>query len=421
MQDYKDENLNAPALDKLQPVKEPHISIDIKHNDTPQSEPPPPPFAPYEPEFFVKSDGEVISHDHHLNEDGEALYRFLLAQSAILPTYILNIHGTHNERRTRVVSRTENGKTTQRTETYTVTVTDFNFQIDLSSYIVHGPIFWSYPDETAAYRGLMVRQVNTPTRRKATKDEITAFKSEDYFRVNGGLAPWQYSDGSYSSNHQASSKTPRAWADEYAASPKLLKEFVYRKVIYGWNTSKLTEAISSAIAQTSYTGHVQSTFKLSNAKISIRPDNRLSRTLSSTLYKVLLIITLIYPFILLFKRFNRHGGGRWEVVGAAYGLKHFEQLESPPKESNDQLKGNDNVNAEGRHPCHIPRVVETEHGMQKLIGYREGEWFKEWEPVIKRCAAMRLTSNEPLKSVKEARADPMGALEGYGTSNLEGY
>jgi len=31
---------------------------------------PPPEFTPYEAEFFVEDDGDIVSHDQHLNEDG---------------------------------------------------------------------------------------------------------------------------------------------------------------------------------------------------------------------------------------------------------------------------------------------------------------------------------------------------------------
>lgn len=35
-------------------------------------EEPPPEFTPYEAEYFVSgSDGDIVSHDRHLNEDGE--------------------------------------------------------------------------------------------------------------------------------------------------------------------------------------------------------------------------------------------------------------------------------------------------------------------------------------------------------------
>jgi len=48
----------------------PHLAIDIKDHEVPSE--PPPPFTPYEAEFFESSDGDIISHDHHLNEDGSS-------------------------------------------------------------------------------------------------------------------------------------------------------------------------------------------------------------------------------------------------------------------------------------------------------------------------------------------------------------
>ncbi|KDR84963.1 hypothetical protein GALMADRAFT_304991 [Galerina marginata CBS 339.88] len=390
-----------------------HISIDFKPAEPAEA---PPPFAPYEPEFQLSSHGDIISHDHHLNEDGEALYRFLLAQALTPPTYILNIVGTHRERRTRAVTSTVNGTTTTRIENHTVTITDFDFPIDLTSCIAHGPVFWSCPDSDPAFRGLMVRQLNSP-RRKATSQEIDIFKVEEHHRRDAGVAPWQAPDGSFRTQDQASSLTPRQWADEYASSPKLLKEFIYEKVIYGWNSNKLSEAIASAIASTSYTGQVNSTFTLYNNKITIRPDNRLSRTLSSTFYKVLLWLTLVFPFIWLFKRFNRHGGGKWEVMGAAYGLKHLEPLDAPQPEA--YFSGPEP--GQQRHPMHEPRVVETPYGPQRLTGHREGEWFREWEPTIKRCAAMRLSTSEPLTHIGQGPSNPANALDGYAPMNLDGY
>lgn len=63
-------------LDK-QASTEPHVAIDIKEdeNDSSSSDPPPP-FAPYKPEFYYNSHGDLISHDHHLNQDGKV--QFLL-------------------------------------------------------------------------------------------------------------------------------------------------------------------------------------------------------------------------------------------------------------------------------------------------------------------------------------------------------
>ncbi|KAH9171781.1 hypothetical protein EDB89DRAFT_2229679 [Lactarius sanguifluus] len=59
-----------------------HLVIDIDKfpEPIPDGEDPPE-FTPYEAVHWVSKDGEIISHDSHLNEDGEALYRFLLSQA----------------------------------------------------------------------------------------------------------------------------------------------------------------------------------------------------------------------------------------------------------------------------------------------------------------------------------------------------
>lgn len=407
-----------------------HLAIDL--DDAP------PPFSQYEAEFFLSSDGDIISHDHHLNEDGEALYRFLLAQSQEPPLYLVDILGTHTEYRTRIIVNTVNGVRQEHIEQYSITVTDFHFSIDLVPYIIHGPVHWSSPDSDPTYRGLMLRQITATTgapnhsdeqhlaknpassspktiTRKATKDEINVFKSDEYARLTAGVPPWENPDGSPRAAPQASRRSLREWADNYATSPKLLKEFVYEKVIYGWNTAKLEQAIESAIASTSYSGRVSVDFTISGAKICIRPDNRLSRTLSSTFYKVLLIIFLVYPFIWLFKRFSSRGGGRWEVYGGAYALRLLEPVGTDEEDLN-LIAAFDGGNA-GLPPLREPRIVQTEHGLRKLTGYREGEWFREWESTIKRCAAMRLRQEEPLKRT----VDGPGMLEGYDNHALDGY
>ncbi|KAF9040587.1 hypothetical protein BJ165DRAFT_1350638 [Panaeolus papilionaceus] len=390
--------------------KSPHVTIDVdKSNDTPDE--PPPPFTQYQAEFYRSDDGDLITHDHHLNQDGEALYRFLLEQSTTTPNYVVYITGTHTETRTRTVTRTVNGRRETRVETYTVTITDFSFCIDLASYLVVGPVLWSYADDDPAYRGLMVRQVmagaegTKKVKRKATKQEIQQFKTMKHAREDQGLPPWKDLDGTSRSPKSASSMTLREWADEYAASPKLLKEFVYHKTVYGWNTSKLKDAIATLVTSTGYTGRVHTSFDLSATRICIRPDNRLSRALSSTLVKALLWVTLIYPFIWLFKRFSRAGGGRWEVFGGAFGLDIVSTLPS------------------SSHPVARRTIAEIPPGSNNLhdvLGYREGEWFHEWEDAIRRCVVNRVRETEPMRHGFRGPALATEQLDGYREA-LEGY
>jgi hypothetical protein len=85
----------------------------------------------------------------------------------------------------------------------------------------------------------MVREIESPEgRRKATRDEIKTCKAWSRQRIGSGFPPWVGSDNSHATasgmlggiNVLKSSKTLRQWADDYCASPKVLKEFLYEKV-----------------------------------------------------------------------------------------------------------------------------------------------------------------------------------------------
>ncbi|CDO71608.1 hypothetical protein BN946_scf184911.g78 [Trametes cinnabarina] len=381
-------------------------------------EEPPPNFTPYEAEFFI-SNGEIISHDPHLNRDGEALYRFLLSQTATRPEYFIHMKGTHTEHKTRTVYRKDQqGNLRPHDEHYTETVTDFDFRIDIGEQIVHGPIHWTVPDAEPAYRGKMYLEVDSNQlligdteaslqlgRRKATKDEIKAAKQRKQLREDHGIPPWVvpapdewYDSTSVSPPPDAqvlgSSMSMRDWADEYCASDKLLKEFTYEMVVYGWNIANLKEAITSAIRSV-YSSKITVEFEMSHHKIRIRPDNHLSRALSNKWIKFLLWILLIYPFIWLYKRFGRRGGGRWEVCGGACALKTWRQpiaaTPPPPEARNDG------------------RWKETPDGLLHLVGEREGEWFQRWEGPIRNAVLRKVQSRTPLEFVNnDART-----LDGY--------
>lgn len=171
---------------------------------------------------------------------GEALYRFLLAQAARPPFYRLHCRGNHNETRHRwVTERTNDGRSQSRRETYTENVTDFDFYIDIRPEGDAEPRYWSVPDSQSAYRGCMVREVEYPTgtgTREATNAENKTQKLKETERIKRGLPPWVNDlDGSHEATQGdleslQSSKSLRQWADEYCASPKYLKEFVFQKV-----------------------------------------------------------------------------------------------------------------------------------------------------------------------------------------------
>ena len=236
-------SLSSAADTKAAPVQVTHQSIAGPSHT-------PPDFSHFAAEHFQIDNEDVVSHDPRLNTDGEALYRFLLAQSDLYPPWIrINLKGTHQETHTRFVNEQDaQGRQSTRTENYTETITDFDFCIDVHAVEGMKPIHWTVADDEPAYRGKPVREVENylapGKRRTTTSQENGAQDNWEETRSNAGLPPWvRQTDmlaglepttlGS-SSDPEAgvlmSSKSVREWADEYCASPKYLKEFVYRKV-----------------------------------------------------------------------------------------------------------------------------------------------------------------------------------------------
>jgi len=229
-----------------------------------------------------------------------------------------------------------------------------------------------------------------------------------------------------------SSWTLRQWADDYCSSRRYLKEFNYRKVgrylsglaqsshfrsgpqiAYGWNFEAIRVAAISVINSTHYRGDLSVEFETSESVVSIRSHNRLSRALSNRWIKFLLFLTLIYPLIWLFKRFHPRGGGCWDVCGGAYALKRIEQeapaqqhkmhTESPFRDAVEIL----DVSAQSSS------LVDTSSGSMRVLGLREGEWFRRWEGTIRRAVLNRLQDAQPLTTPDDQPSPLSLMLDGY--------
>ncbi|ESK96142.1 hypothetical protein Moror_7283 [Moniliophthora roreri MCA 2997] len=391
-------------------------------------EEPPPEFAPYEAEYFTTSSGNIVSHDPHLNTDGEALYRFLLAQSLLPPRPYLHCKASHDETRVRTVyHRDGNGNTTRREESYTETIIDFDFMIDVSRELLptpDGPIHWSAADSDPVFRGRMFREIENHTGKyRARRGEVKKFQRWGKYREGHGLPPWApdsrlaldggefYDDTP--GNTLMSSKTLREWADEYCASPKHLKEFTYRKVVYGWDLEFVQDRVQSLIRGSlasnpfhllftpSSNYNIHAHFHHDATKIHVRPSNRLSRLLSKTWVKVVLWILLIYPFIWLFKRFHRKGGGRWEVCGGAWAITRYEPFAPTPLEveesSNPKLPPPGYDESQYATEAQTNKVKITRDGRRVLRrGTTEEEWLARWEGTITRAVRQGYQSNKPV-------------------------
>ncbi|KAG9090508.1 hypothetical protein FRC06_001025 [Ceratobasidium sp. 370] len=381
----------------------------------------PPVFTHYHAEYDVSSSGDIFSHDRHLNEDGEALYRFLLAHASTPPNLLLRCRGTHPETRVRHVTRSEtrDGRTVTRIEpeTYTETVVDFDFSIDISHHLRQlPPVNWTVPDDEPAYRGGMSREVLTDTLsgvRRVPRRVLKAGKVWRERREKWGLPPWLSQADHDPNAAQAvpadesmpmrSELSLRQWADRYCASHKGLKEFTFRKVAYGWNFEQLAEAVRSTIRRVSYVPNQTVTVKFSTSAntIDIRPSTRFSRALSKTWVVVVLWMFLIYPFIWLYRRFR---GGRWEVAGAAFPLRAWKHCEgSLPGQSVADYRAKTagdvasvtsaSVTSEGADD----RILaESGRGVSQLVGVSEGDWFQTWESTIIHCVTTRVQESTAL-------------------------
>jgi hypothetical protein len=163
---------------------------------------------------------------------GEALYRFLLSQAETPPTFHVHCRGTHNETRSRLVTKTDaQGNQYTETEYYTETVTDFDFKI--RHPVPPRATQWTVADDEPSYRGCMSREVGLPgDTTKADRSTMKRFKAWRVERHRRGLPPWVGPNDDASSQTSAlqSSWTLRQWADDYCQSQNILKEFVYEKV-----------------------------------------------------------------------------------------------------------------------------------------------------------------------------------------------
>jgi hypothetical protein len=199
----------------------------------------------------------------------------LLSQAETPPTFVVHCLGTHDETRTRQVDRIDSqGRRSTDVESYTETVTDFDFQIEYR--VPTRATQWTVGDEESAYRGRMYRETGPPGGTiKASRSTTKRFDAWALERSNRGLPPWvgpesrraepaslakdvaktwffersmrrllpwvtvgegpvtfvtEVEQPPSTADVLKSSWTLRQWADDYCQSRKIFKEFVYEKV-----------------------------------------------------------------------------------------------------------------------------------------------------------------------------------------------
>ncbi|KAI5852780.1 hypothetical protein DFP73DRAFT_15928 [Morchella snyderi] len=193
----------------------------------------------------------LVSHDKHLNTDGEALYRWLLQESRNPPRPEIHIQGYHT------VS-TRNGDKTK-----TSTVTDFNFKIDLRYRLVK------------AYSNGAVPQLKTADPRKKTS--------------RGGRWKTVAAD-------LEEARTVRSWADQYCEDKSTLKEFIMKKSCVGWDLEWLERNIAALIRATNYRGRIKVDFPVFEARVEVYPDNCISRMRKTECWRWFFYLTFLWTF-----------------------------------------------------------------------------------------------------------------------------
>ncbi|KIM29861.1 hypothetical protein M408DRAFT_67374 [Serendipita vermifera MAFF 305830] len=382
----------------------------------------------YTPEYSVTGGGDIVTHDARLNKDATALHQFLLSQAAIPPKFVVRCHGTHTQTRKRVIhggnsrDKKDDDETGDSPKTYTTTSTknivDFDFQIDISSYLLP-PVYWTLADDEPAYRGGIFSETGGAAhRRQSTWTEIWKARKQRSLKAQNGQPPW-VPNGHLGEFHRAantkttcSTLTLREWINDYCTSSKTLKELQFDKSIYGWNLASLQSSIETLIKSTGYTGKLTVSFSTTGNKVYIRPNgNRFLRMVGSTCIEVLLYLAFVYPFVWLFRYWG--GAAVWCVAGVAYPLKEWVHLE-------DSIPGEDVAQYRVRrspdsNTPDMTRMRKTPRGISQLVGVQEEEWFEQWEAVLRRAVVLGLERPVPIQYPSEVVTRHSGAVFQYFT------
>ncbi|KAG9043920.1 hypothetical protein FS837_008980 [Tulasnella sp. UAMH 9824] len=318
---------------------------------------PPPEFSHYQAEKQEDDDGNIFSHDHHLNTDGEALYRFLLHEGAKPPRVTAVFHGSHTETRTRQVTRRDsNGHSYTTTETYTVTIEDFAFTIDITQHLLaepRGPPIWIVGERDPAHRGNRKRQVdNTPY---MVGDETSTTDLEAGAKAVSAKSSWRRKATDVEKG-SANGRRDRRWAWGLPSWVLLPGE------------TRGTEAnIEDPIARDVFQGS--------------------------------------------------YGGGDWDVAGSSFALTKWVHLtDSRPGQTAEEYQTEYDAN----HPNLVaePRKLllkQTPRGVSQLIGLREGEWFAQWKDTVGALIRQRhISYGAPLRMPMNIRGEGLGyGLDGF--------
>ncbi|KAG8844564.1 hypothetical protein FRB96_002993 [Tulasnella sp. 330] len=365
----------------------------------------PPEFTPYDQ---PSGNFPNVFYDPQLNQDGEALHRFLLDQAKTPPIFRIGIQGTHEM----MITNEDHHSRMEIT-------TEFRFYLE-PSLLREMPALYVVGDRNVAFRGGTVKEIDaaettgkdpeggaggsgSQLRRQASKLEQRCAADRAALLASHGLPPWallrgdvqgtqasidsekdrhrfnssarrpagvQYND---STTMQSPSQSLRRWTDLFCTSNQSLKSFTLDKVVYGWDLELLRGKIEETVQDHWSTKGLSNPrvtvwFDIAQNSITVRPLDWLQKWM-----KVLLCMVLVYPFVMLARRSQR---GEWRVAGAAYALARWVHLDdSTPGERIEEYRNRIRVSRG-------TTLKRTPRGVSRLVGPKEEAWFKEWEGTI---------------------------------------
>ncbi|KAI8335925.1 hypothetical protein BC941DRAFT_429759 [Chlamydoabsidia padenii] len=202
----------------------------------------PPTYSVYHAKYQVNQSG-VLSRDHHLNNDGEALAQFL-QQHNIPPRLKIKFYGYHDETHYRTrKTHDKDGHWQEERQPVTKRVDDFNFTIDCSDSV------------STECQGLYV---------------LPDPKS-------GCI------------------KTVRQLCDDYVRETNQLKELQLTKVI-DWDYARLTRAFTAAIRAHGYHHSICISYELTRQTITIKTDSLVSQMSDNWMVRGFFYLTFLWIF-----------------------------------------------------------------------------------------------------------------------------
>ncbi|OBZ91470.1 hypothetical protein A0J61_00437 [Choanephora cucurbitarum] len=205
-----------------------------------QGRPLPPGYSVHNAAYKTTTDG-VVSRDKHINEDGEALVRFLY-QHNTPPRLIIHFHGYHEETTWTVETvRNRDGDEVQQRVPTTRQIDDFKFDLDCSA------------DVSSECQGIYL---------------LPDPKTGEQKRL-------------------------RQLCDEYVHSKNALKELKMTKEIE-WDFNNLTRALTTAIRDSGFYDFINITYSLENHETVVKTDEKISKLADNKYIRFFFFITCLW-------------------------------------------------------------------------------------------------------------------------------